>query len=148
MSESTSRSWASSEAARSVMKSNRGRDTSPERAVRSAVHARGLRYRVDARPVQALRRKADLVFRPAKVAVFVDGCFWHGCPQHGTAPRTNRDYWSSKIQGNKARDAETDEALRQRGWVPLRVWEHEDPERAAERIAQTVTSRRRHESSM
>src|SRR4051794_5797828 len=131
-------SWASSPGVRRSMRSNRRRDTSPELAVRRAAHALGLRYRVDARPLPALNRRADLVFTKARVAVFVDGCYWHGCPQHGTKARTNADYWASKIARNVQRDAETDRLLTEAGWRCLRFWEHEDPQGVAERIAAVV----------
>lgn len=97
-------SWASSDAARKTMQGNRGRDTSAELAVRRLAHAQGLRYRVNARPEADLRRTADMLFTRAKVAVFVDGCYWHGCPEHFTMPATNLDYWSSKIDRNQERD--------------------------------------------
>jgi DNA mismatch endonuclease, patch repair protein len=89
-----------------------------------------------------LRREADVVFPRAKVAVFVDGCFWHGCPEHATWPKANADWWRTKIARNQARDAETDESLRLEGWVSVRVWEHENPAEAASHIALLV--RRRH----
>jgi DNA mismatch endonuclease, patch repair protein len=131
-------SWASSAAARRSMRGNRNRDTRPEMAVRSAVHALGLRYRVAARPVAGLRRSADLVFRRPRVAVFVDGCFWHGCPDHFVLPRTNVDYWTAKIDRNRARDAETDALLADAGWIVVRVWEHEAPSRGADRVRETL----------
>lgn len=131
-------SWASSEAIRRTMTSTRGRDTKPEMAVRSAVHRLGLRYRVDQAPLPGLRRRADLLFRRARVAVFVDGCWWHGCSKHSTTPRANRDYWIAKIEGNRTRDRDTDAKLEEAGWVVIRVWEHEHPEAAAERIACAV----------
>lgn len=131
-------SWASSAAARAVMRGNKGQDTKPEMKVRSALHRRGLRFRVHARPLADLRRTADVVFRPARVAVFVDGCFWHGCPEHGTQPSSNRAYWSPKIARNRERDRETDALLRDAGWFPVRVWEHEDVGDAVERIADAV----------
>lgn len=112
--------WASSDAIRRAMVGNRSRDTRPEMGVRSAVHRRGLRYRVAARPIPELRRTADLVFRPARVAVFVDGCFWHGCAQHYARPRTNTHYWSAKVTRNMERDADTNRRLRQAGWTVLR----------------------------
>jgi DNA mismatch endonuclease (patch repair protein) len=124
------------------MRANRRRDSRPEMAVRSAVHRRGLRYRVDAQPLQDLRRRADLVFVSARVAVFVDGCFWHGCPSHGTSPATNSEYWTEKIGGNKRRDLDTDARLADAGWLSLRFWEHDDPTQAAERIASVVRARR------
>lgn len=135
-------SWASSAAARKRMVSTRSRDTTPELAIRSAVHRRGLRYRVDYRPVEDLRRRADLVFRKAKVAAFVDGCYWHGCPDHWAAPKSNTSYWREKIEGNRARDRDTDQRLRNAGWTVLRIWEHEDPEDAADRIERTVKRER------
>src|SRR4051794_27753605 len=92
------------------------RDTGVEVRLRSLLHARGLRYRVHRRPLGGLRREADIVFPRARVAVFVDGCFWHGCPDHGTWPKTNAAFWRSKIEGNARRDRETDEALARAGW--------------------------------
>lgn len=133
-------SWASSPAARATMQGNRRRDTKPEMAVRRAVHALGLRYRVDARPLAGLNRRADLVFTRSKVAVFIDGCYWHGCPQHGASARTNSDYWGPKIQRNRERDADTDARLLQAGWAVIRVWEHESPVQAAQEIADLVRS--------
>ena len=120
------------------MQGNRSRDTKPELAVRSAVHRRGLRYRVAARPLPELRRTADLVFRKAKIAVFVDGCYWHGCPEHHTQPATNPEYWSAKITGNIERDQNTDTHLEQAGWTVMRFWEHENPESVAETVEQSV----------
>ncbi len=125
------------------MQSNRGRDTRPEVALRSAVHALGLRYRVNTRPLRGLRRTADLVFRKTMVAVFVDGCFWHGCPQHHTAARTNASFWADKVDVNRRRDRETDHLLVESGWVSLRVWEQEDPRQAAEYISRIVRERDR-----
>lgn len=133
--------WASSAAVRATMQGNRRRDTKPEMAVRRAVHALGLRYRVDARPLTSLNRRADLVFTRAKVAVFIDGCYWHGCPEHGTTARTNADYWGPKIQRNRDRDADTDDRLTEAGWGVLRAWEHEDPLSVAQRIASVVQLR-------
>jgi len=136
-------SWASSPAVRNVMRGNRKRDTAPELAVRRAVHRRGLRYRVAARPLPQLARTADLVFRGPKVAVFVDGCFWHGCPDHYVAPRSNPTYWVPKIERNQARDRAVNEALREAGWGVIRFWEHEDPEMVATVIAEAVEWRKR-----
>lgn len=123
------------------MQANKGRDTKPELALRRAVHGLGLRYRVSARPLPAVRRTADLVFTRAKVAVFMDGCFWHGCPDHHTKSATNAEYWAAKLEGNRERDRETDRLFREEGWLVIRVWEHEDPSRAAVQIAETVRSR-------
>lgn len=123
------------------MRGNRRRDTAPELAIRRAVHALGLRYRVDARPIPDLNRRADLVFTQARVAVFVDGCYWHGCPDHGTVARTNAAYWTPKIRRTRARDRETDTLLAEEGWVSLRIWEHETVAAAVERIVTAVRSR-------
>jgi len=124
------------------MQSNRGRDTKPELALRSAVHALGLRYRVSARPLPDLRRTADLVFTAARVAVFLDGCFWHGCPDHYTVAATNAGFWADKVAANRARDRDTDLRLAAAGWVSIRIWEHEDPAEAALCIRSAVTERR------
>ncbi|MFF3257081.1 very short patch repair endonuclease [Actinacidiphila glaucinigra] len=134
-------SWASSPASRAVMSANRGRDTKPEKLLRSALHRYGLRYRVGVRPVPDLRRTADVVFTKARVAVFVDGCYWHGCPEHHRPAKKSAGFWQNKIDGNKARDADTNEALRNAGWLVIRVWEHEDPEKAAQEVVKAVRSR-------
>ncbi|OKI33443.1 very short patch repair endonuclease [Saccharothrix sp. CB00851] len=121
------------------MRANKGRDTRAELALRSALHAVGLRYRVGTRPIKEVRRTADVVFTKAKVAVFVDGCFWHGCPEHyRPAKGANAEFWRAKIDGNRRRDSDTDERLRRAGWEIVRVWEHEDPVVAAARIAKAV----------
>ena len=133
--------WASSPATRLIMQRNRCRDTAPELALRRAVHSLGLRYRVAARPLPDCRRTADLVFSRARVAVFLDGCFWHGCELHFKPPRTNVDFWVRKIKGNRLRDRQTDELLEERGWVVVRVWEHEDPKAVAGPLAMLVRSR-------
>lgn len=116
------------------------RGTRPELAIRSALFRMGLRYRVDARPLKGVRRKADLVFASARLAVFVDGCFWHGCPLHGTWPKANAEFWRAKIEANQRRDADTDRRLTEAGWTFIRVWEHEDPATAAARIAEVLRS--------
>ena len=126
------------------MQLQRTRDTAPELAVRRLLHRMGLRYRVDRAPLPSLRRRADMVFGPAKVAVYVDGCFWHGCPQHGNPrPAANESYWVAKIAGNRLRDADTDARLRAAGWEVVRAWAHEDPSAVAARVAAAVTARRR-----
>lgn len=107
------------------------RDTKPEMALRSALHKMGLRYRVDYPPIPGMRQRADIVFTKAKVAVFVDGCFWHGCPIHGTWPKANAEWWRVKIEANMQRDAKTNERLREAGWTVIRIWEHEDPDSAS-----------------
>jgi DNA mismatch endonuclease, patch repair protein len=131
---------ASSDIALRRMQRQRRRDTRPELAVRRAVFARGLRYRVDVAPLRG-RRRADLVFPRAKVAVYIDGCFWHGCPQHATEPKANRDWWREKLARNRKRDADTDARLLEEGWLPLRIWEHEDSEAAALTIVKAVRGR-------
>jgi len=123
------------------MQRQRRRDTAVELALRSRLHAAGLRYRIHQRPLPALRREADIVFRRAKVAVFVDGCFWHGCPLHATTPKRNNDFWVAKIDGNVARDRSTDRALRDAGWQSIRIWEHETPDEAAATVRRIVESR-------
>ncbi len=138
----TAGSWASTPAVRAVMRANRSRDTGPELALRASLRALGFGYRVDAPPLPGLRRRADIVFLGARVAVFCDGCYWHGCPEHYRPSRANSDFWSSKIDGNRARDRDTDDRLSDAGWVSIRVWEHEDPNEAADRIADVVIARR------
>lgn len=100
-----------------------------------------MRYRVDRSPIPGMRSRADVVFARATVAVFVDGCFWHVCPEHGTLPRNNSTWWRSKLEANKARDERIDLELRAAGWAPVRVWEHEDMAVAADAIAALVRSR-------
>ncbi|MFC9116300.1 very short patch repair endonuclease [Streptomyces sp. NPDC057092] len=115
------------------------RDTAPEVAVRRILHAGGLRYRVNV-PVPGMpRRTIDIVFPKAKVAVFLDGCFWHGCPQHATSPKANAEWWRTKLDKNMARDAETTEHLAQEGWTVLRFWEHEPPDEVAAAVRATVS---------
>jgi DNA mismatch endonuclease, patch repair protein len=125
---------ASSEAAMKRMQAAKPRDTAPEKALRSLLHSKGLRFRLDQRPIKELNRKADIVFQSVKVAVFVDGCFWHGCPIHGTWAKANAEFWKIKIEQNQARDIDTDKKLKEAGWRVVRVWEHEDPDRASQKI--------------
>ena len=117
------------------MVGNKRRDTLPELAVRRLLHAQGLRYRVDLAPLKGYRRRADVVFTKARIAVFIDGCFWHGCPQHYRVPGTNAGYWEPKIARNVERDAETTVALMDAGWRVLRYWEHQ---KAAEIVADII----------
>jgi DNA mismatch endonuclease (patch repair protein) len=117
------------------MQGNRAQDTRPEVAVRSAVHALGLRFRKHVAPLRGLRCRADLVFARQRVAVFVDGCFWHGCPAHGVSPTTNSSYWQAKLGGNVDRDRRNEVALADAGWTVVRIWEHEDAREAALRVA-------------
>lgn len=128
----------SSRSASIRMSAQRSRDTSPERVLRSLLHRRGLRFRIHARPLPTLRREADVLFPRAKVAVFVDGCFWHGCPEHASWPKANAAWWRKKIERNRIRDAETDTRLRAAGWRIIRAWEHEDPRIVAEDVEVAV----------
>lgn len=105
-------------------------DTTPELRLRAALHAIGLRFRLRSK----LPGRPDVVFTRAKIAVFVDGCFWHACPEHGVTPKNNRDWWTVKLQRNVERDREKDDALAELGWAAVHVWEHEEPLEAAERI--------------
>jgi len=118
------------------------RDTEPELIVRSILHRKGLRFRVQTRPVASINSKADIVFRPSKVSVYVDGCFWHFCPEHGTIPASNSDFWEKKLTGNRERDQRVTRELSEQGWLVLRFWEHEDPIIAAETIGRAVHDRR------
>lgn len=124
------------------MSRQKSKDTKIEVALRKTLHASGLRFRVHGRPVKGVRREADIVFGPARVAVFVDGCFWHGCPEHATWPRRNAEFWRAKIEGNRARDRDTDARLAEAGWLAVRVWEHEPPAESAVRVAEVVARRR------
>lgn len=124
------------------MAATRGRDTTPELKIRSAAHRIGLRFRVCCRPLPAVRRTADLLFPGQRLAVFVDGCFWHGCPEHGVAPHTNMAFWTTKLARNTERDRETDRLLRGAGWIVLRIWEHVDPDEAVRTIGRAVTALR------
>jgi len=143
MGRSTTARPVPSSAAKSAEMSKLGRrDTLPELALRSELHRRGLRFRVDRAPLPGLRSRADIVFGPARVAVYVDGCFWHSCPEHGTRPKANAEWWESKLNRNQERDTETDRALREHGWEVVRIWEHEDPVEAADRVEGAVLSRR------
>ena len=127
---------------RGRMQRQRTRDTQPELAVRRELHRRGLRYRVDRRVADGVRSRADIVFGPAMVAVFVDDCFWHGCPVHGSIPANNREWWLGKLSSTVERDRRVATALEVEGWAALRVWEHEELESAADRVEKLVMSRR------
>lgn len=120
------------------MSAQRRRDTKPEIALRRELHRRGLRYFVDRAPIKGVRRRADLVFPRRKVAVFVDGCFWHSCPQHATFPKNNAQWWTDKLAANVVRDRDTDARLAEQGWTVIRIWEHEDPLVAAERVQKVL----------
>lgn len=116
------------------MRTQRRVDTKPELELRRLLHARGFRYRV-AYPVPGLRRRTiDIAFPGPRVAVFVDGCYWHRCPIHHIPAKNNADWWADKLQRNVERDRETDEALRDAGWTVLRLWEHEEARTAVETV--------------
>lgn len=119
------------------MRTTKRRDTGPELLLRSELHRIGLRYLVD-HPVDGTRRRADIVFRGARVAVYVDGCYWHGCPVHGTMPKRNREWWNDKLAANRRRDADTEARLTEAGWTVLRFWEHDDPVESAAKIIAVV----------
>lgn len=125
------------------MQTQRRRDTTCEMSVRRRLHHMGFRYRVDYRPEATLRRSADIVFSRQRIAVFIDGCFWHGCPEHGTTPKSNGDWWAAKIERTRQRDLDTTSILISRGWTVLRFWEHQSPDEVASEVAQAVEARRR-----
>jgi DNA mismatch endonuclease (patch repair protein) len=118
--------------------------TSPERALRTELHRRGRRFRVDFRfDIDGLRRRrADIVFTRVKVAVFIDGCFWHRCPEHATFPKANEAWWAAKLAGNVQRDRDTDDKLGDAGWSVIRVWEHEESLSAADRVEAVLDAAR------
>lgn len=117
------------------------RDTKPELELRRVLYSRGLRYRVDRPVLTGVRRRPDLVFIGSRVAVFVDGCFWHGCPEHATWPASNAAFWREKIEANRKRDADTNARLAAAGWTVVRVWEHENPIVAADCVEAAVRGR-------
>lgn len=123
------------------MRATRQRDTAAELALRRALHARGLRYRVNVAIVNGLRRRPDLVFSRARVVIFVDGCFWHSCPLHATCPKANAQWWQQKLEANRLRDRDTDRRFEAAGWHVERVWEHEPSKEAAARIAAVIAAR-------
>lgn len=131
--------YPSSEAATAVMRGNTRVDTAPEIAVRSVLHRRGLRFRKDL-PLRASGRltRPDIVFTRQRLAVYLDGCFWHQCPEHGTQPRTNSGYWEPKLRRNVERDRDIGRGLEAAGWKVLRIWEHVDPIRAADEIVRAL----------
>jgi DNA mismatch endonuclease (patch repair protein) len=131
---------ASSLEARRRMQSIRQRDNQNEMRLRSALHCLGLRFRVHRSIIPGQTRTVDIVLSGARVAVFVDGCFWHSCPRHKSLPKTNRGWWQTKLAANAARDRQSDRILRQLGWRVIRVWEHEDANRAAQRVLTAVSS--------
>ncbi|GAB4582404.1 very short patch repair endonuclease [Nocardia sp. IFM 10818] len=114
--------------------------TEPEIALRKELHRRGARFFVDRAPLPGLRRRADIVFPRRKIAVYVDGCFWHSCPEHATFPKNNAEWWAEKLAGNVTRDRDTDARLRAAGWTVVRVWEHETADTAADQVLNALTS--------
>ncbi|MEV0009458.1 very short patch repair endonuclease [Streptomyces sp. NPDC051840] len=118
------------------------RDTAPEVAVRKLLHASGYRYRLNERVPGMSRRTIDIAFTRARVAVFLDGCFWHGCPEHATQPKANATWWREKLDRNMARDVETTAHLVAEGWTVLRFWEHQSPVQVAEQVAKVVDRER------
>ena len=133
---------ASSAAARARMKRQTPKDTQPEIQVRRLLHAAGLRYRVHIAVPGRTRRTIDICFRAIGLAVFLDGCFWHGCPQHATYPAANADWWAAKLAGNQRRDADTTDHLRDLGWTVARFWTHEPPEAVAGSVREMVATLR------
>jgi DNA mismatch endonuclease, patch repair protein len=134
-------SWATSAATRRSMQGNRSTDTSPEVAARAAIHRAGLRFRKNVRFVNGIRCEADIVFPKQRLVVFIDGCFWHACPNHLRMPKTtgpNGGYWLGKISGNVARDRKNDTLLTEAGWLVLRFWEHDDPLAVADVVKAAV----------
>ena len=123
---------------RRIMQDNRCRDTGPELALRRALFALGYRYRVNYQALAQLRRRADIACTRQRVAISVDGCFWHSCPDYGSIPRTNMDYWIPKLARNLEQDSHTDVAMAEAGWHVVRIWEHDDPDAAASRIARVL----------
>jgi DNA mismatch endonuclease (patch repair protein) len=123
------------------MRANRGADTAPEVAIRQELHRRGLRFRknfrIDLAPGRRVR--PDIVFSRLRFAVFIDGCFWHGCPEHGETPAANADFWRTKINSTRNRDAMHNQWLDEAGWSSLRIWEHEPLELAVEHVMQIAS---------
>lgn len=118
------------------MRRQRRDGTAPEIALRRALHRRGLRYVVQAAVVPGTRRRVDIAFTRARVAVDVRGCYWHACPEHGTGPAANAAWWRDKLDANTARDADTQQRLESAGWRLIVVWEHDDPDAAADLVAE------------
>ena len=134
---------ASSYVAKRTMQANRSRDTKPEMLVRSALHRAGLRFRKNRRVIlDTVAVRVDIVFSTERVAVFIDGCFWHGCPEHLQWPKANDAWWRAKIEGNQERDRHVDSALTDAGWTVVRAWEHEDPAQVLTRVAAAVRAER------
>jgi DNA mismatch endonuclease (patch repair protein) len=131
---------ASSSSALKRMKAAKPTNTAPEVALRLILEELGLNFAVNSRPVLGLKREVDLLFEIEKVAVLVDGCFWHGCPIHGTWPKQNAEFWKTKIESNKRRDIDTNQRLEDAGWIVIRVWEHENPYDGVKRILEALNA--------
>lgn len=137
---------ASSPLVRRLMRNVRRRDTDGEIALRSGLFRAGIRYRLDARPIAGIRCKADIVITSARICVFIDGCYWHGCPRHYRIPKTNAAWWSEKIADNQKRDRRQKRVLRKHGWVVLRFWEHQakgNTDKCVRLILAAITASRR-----
>lgn len=130
-----------SEAIQRRMRTTPQRDTEAERLLGRALVAFGLNYQVNLSPVAGSRSRADFVFAESRIAVFMNGCFWHGCPDHGTWPKNNAEWWRLKLEANRKRDAKADNTIRDAGWIVLRFWEHDDPIEAARVVAGVVDQR-------
>jgi DNA mismatch endonuclease (patch repair protein) len=124
-----------------LMRRFRSRDTKPELEVRRRLHAAGLRFRLHTTVPEYPRRTIDIAFPKQNVAVFIDGCYWHACPEHGKVPARNSEWWAGKLRRTVERDAETTAALEHNGWTVIRAWEHEDPLAVAEQVERTVRGR-------
>lgn len=133
----TPRPKPSSEAVKNRMAAQKQRDTGPEVQIRLRLHAQGYRYRVDYK-CSAFRGRIDIAFPTRKVAVFIDGCFWHSCPSHGSRPKSNASWWKKKLRANETRDRQADASLQRAGWTVIRAWEHEDPRDVVTRIIKRV----------
>lgn len=140
-------SWASSSGVRRSMQSNH-RDTRLELDLRSALHRMGLRFRIHKRPIKDLRCEADLVFRRLRVAIFLDGCFWHGCPIHATYPVAHGDWWAIKLAGNIRRDRRNDQLLADAGWTVMRLWEHQSIDGMAAAVKEAINKASLHLAGM
>ncbi|MGH9076153.1 MAG: very short patch repair endonuclease [Acidimicrobiales bacterium] len=130
----TGTSWASTPAVRKTMQGNRSSDTVPEVRIRSALHRSGLRFFKHRRPTDGVSCRVDILFPSARLAVFVDGCFWHGCPEHGTRPRVHSEWWLAKLERNRVRDERNNSELHLAGWRVVRIWEHEPVAEAVHRV--------------
>jgi DNA mismatch endonuclease (patch repair protein) len=124
------------------MRATRGRDNDLERAVRRVLHSMGYRFSLHKRVLDSSRSRPDIVFQRDKIAVFVDGCFWHACPTHGTLPKANRDWWMQKLNANTERDRRHDVELKAAGWKVIRLWEHDSPRKGAARVRAALLSGR------